>query len=379
VHRVAERTRAVLEAAQLSKLIETLAHRGYEVVGPTVRDGAIVYDRIESAGDLPAGWTDEQEPGHYTLKRREDGALFGYAVGPQSWKRYLHQADFPLWRAERFGSTFRILNNHTPAKRPYALLGVRSCVRMLGRRFAVTISLAIVIGPIARLMAEPFADGPGTRQKPAPPRIEYSVEQPGDGAFGYAALHATANGKTYSLIGRSKKMCLQIVDQRDFDGNGLIDALVVHITACGGNCCPNQFFFVSALGDGRFEVGDEFADSWADPVIERWKGQWSIVVTSNNEGINLDRPVEITRRFVLEGGKAVKVEERRRKDLESIAEMRSEIFNIDDADEMHSIEYDLDGDGKKDQITGRLWSRWGRILWSVQFADGKKFSSDTGC
>jgi sulfhydrogenase subunit beta (sulfur reductase) len=124
---VAERTRAVLEAAQLSKLIETLAHRGYEVVGPTVRDGAIVYDRIESAGDLPAGWTDEQEPGHYTLKRREDGALFGYAVGPQSWKRYLHQADFPLWRAERFGSTFRILNNHTPAKRPYALLGVRSC------------------------------------------------------------------------------------------------------------------------------------------------------------------------------------------------------------------------------------------------------------
>ena len=152
-------------------------------------------------------------------------------------------------------------------------------------------------------------------------------------------------------------------------------ALVAHITACGGNCCPNRFF-VSALGNGRFEVGEEFADSWAYPVVEQWKGRWSIVVTSNNEGINLDRPLEITRRFILERGKAVKVEEWRRKDLESIVEMRSEIFNTDDADEMHSVEYDLDGDGKKDQITGRLWYRWGRILWSVQFADGKKFSSD---
>jgi len=58
-------------------------------------------------------------------------------------------------------------------------------------------SLAIIIGPIARLIAQPFADGPGTRQKPIHPRIEYSVEQPGDGAFGYTALHAMAR-KAYS-------------------------------------------------------------------------------------------------------------------------------------------------------------------------------------
>jgi len=252
---------------------------------------------------------------------------------------------------------------------------IGDAMRMVSKRFAVTMSLAIMIGPIARLMAESLADGPGTRQKPAHPRIEYSVEQSGDGAFGYAALHATANGKTCNLLSRSREMCLQVVDQRDFVGNGLIDALVAHITACGGNCCPNRFF-VSALGNGRFEVGEEFADSWAYPVVEQWKGRWSIVVTSNNEGINLDRPLEITRRSILERGEAVKVEEWRRKDLESIVEMRSEIFNTDDADEMHSVEYDLDGDGKKDQITGRLWYRWGRILWSVQFADGKKFSSD---
>ena len=58
-----------------------------------MRDGAIVYDRMESAEELPAGWTDEQEPGRYRLKRRDDQAVFGYAVGPQSWKKYLHPAD----------------------------------------------------------------------------------------------------------------------------------------------------------------------------------------------------------------------------------------------------------------------------------------------
>ncbi len=104
-----------------------------------------------------------------------------------------------------------------------------------------------------------------------------------------------------------------------------------------------------------------------------------MVVTSNNEGMNTARPVEITQRFILESGKAAKVEERRRKDLESIVETRSEIFDFNKVDETHSIEYDLDGDGKKDRINTTFWWRWGRMFWSVEFADGKKFSSDTAC
>ncbi len=94
---------AILKASQLGNLIAALLRRGYEVVGPTVRDGAIVYDRIESAEELPAGWTDEQGTGHYRLKRREDQALFGYVVGPQSWKKYLHPAEVRLCSAERQG------------------------------------------------------------------------------------------------------------------------------------------------------------------------------------------------------------------------------------------------------------------------------------
>ena len=124
---VAQEQYTILQANQLEKLIEAVLRKGYEILGPTVRDGAIVYDRVESAEELPAGWTDEQEPGRYRLKRRDDQAVFGYAVGPQSWKKYLHPAMIRLWSAERQGGTFRILNNETQPHRPYAFLGVRAC------------------------------------------------------------------------------------------------------------------------------------------------------------------------------------------------------------------------------------------------------------
>jgi sulfhydrogenase subunit beta (sulfur reductase) len=118
---------AILSADKIGQLLDALTSRGFEVVGPTVRDGAIVYDRIVSASDLPAGWTDEQEAAHYRLERREDQALFAYGVGPQSWKKYLHPAEVKLWGAERQNGTFRILNNEDKPSPPRAFLGVRAC------------------------------------------------------------------------------------------------------------------------------------------------------------------------------------------------------------------------------------------------------------
>jgi sulfhydrogenase subunit beta (sulfur reductase) len=116
----------VLAAERMRELFGALSARGFQVVGPTVRDGAIVYERIESVSELPAGWTDEQEAAHYRLKRRNDQALFGYVVGPQSWKKYLHPAEVRLWSAERQNGAFRILNNETKPN-PSAFVGVRAC------------------------------------------------------------------------------------------------------------------------------------------------------------------------------------------------------------------------------------------------------------
>ena len=71
-----------LERPGLARLFDALAGRGFQIVGPTLRDGAIVYERVDSTTELPIGWTDEQDGGRYRLRRREDDAVFGYAVGP---------------------------------------------------------------------------------------------------------------------------------------------------------------------------------------------------------------------------------------------------------------------------------------------------------
>lgn len=117
---------ALIPARRLDELISALRRRGYTVIGPTVRDGAIVYDEIASAGELPAGWTDEHGPGRYRLHRRDDGALFGYVVGPHSWKNLLHPPRRRLWRARRADGRVEIVAEAAETPR-FALLGVRSC------------------------------------------------------------------------------------------------------------------------------------------------------------------------------------------------------------------------------------------------------------
>lgn len=122
----AQTTPVLLDRAGLQALVDALVARGFDVIGPTLRDGAIVYDRIADIAALPAGWTDRQEAGRYRLERRADAALFGYAVGPQSWKRFLHPPEETLWRARRQDDGFTI-TPEPPAPAPFAFLGVRAC------------------------------------------------------------------------------------------------------------------------------------------------------------------------------------------------------------------------------------------------------------
>ena len=117
---------AVLAPDGLQALIDALKRRGFCVVGPVVRDQAIVYDEIASIADLPRGWTDEQDGGRYRLVERGDEELFGYAVGPHSWKRLLHPPVQRLWRAEHDGAAVRVVPEPAPAER-LAFIGVRSC------------------------------------------------------------------------------------------------------------------------------------------------------------------------------------------------------------------------------------------------------------
>jgi ferredoxin len=115
-----------LAAADLDTLLDALRRLGYRVVGPTVRDGAIAYAELGSAADLPVGWTDEQAPGAYGLVQRDDAALFGYAVGPQSWKQELLPPRLRLWQARREDGSLAV-EEETSAAEPTAFVGVRPC------------------------------------------------------------------------------------------------------------------------------------------------------------------------------------------------------------------------------------------------------------
>jgi len=110
----------------LQRVIDALVNCGYRVIAPTVRDGAIVYDTVAVLDDLPVGWTDRQDAGLYRLEPRADAALFGYAVGPHSWKRFLHPPIERLWQARRAGDGFSVIENDE-AVEPLAFVGVRAC------------------------------------------------------------------------------------------------------------------------------------------------------------------------------------------------------------------------------------------------------------
>ena len=114
----------------LQDLLDVLGRRGFTVLGPTVRDRAVVPGRVRSVADLPGGWGDVQEPGSYRLRRRGDDALFGYAADAISWKAALFPAHELVWSGARTEDGFVATAGHSPSRLgdpPYAIVGIRSC------------------------------------------------------------------------------------------------------------------------------------------------------------------------------------------------------------------------------------------------------------
>ena len=53
---------AIIESRDFQQLIDILIDEGFQIMAPTIRDGAIIYDRIEAVEDLPRGWTVGRSP-----------------------------------------------------------------------------------------------------------------------------------------------------------------------------------------------------------------------------------------------------------------------------------------------------------------------------
>ncbi len=116
----------ILDRDHLQDLLDTLRNSGRRVIGPVLRDGAIVYDDLASVKNLPIGRTDIQERGLYRVMHREDQALFGYNVGPHSWKKFLSPPRTRLWQGDRSSGMVQI-SNEPPETQKMAFIGVRSC------------------------------------------------------------------------------------------------------------------------------------------------------------------------------------------------------------------------------------------------------------
>jgi sulfhydrogenase subunit beta (sulfur reductase) len=118
--------RVRLAAEDFQSLLDALAAGGYQVMGPTLEDGQLIYGAIGKVTDLPVGWTTSQEAGTFRLEPRPDEAFFGFAVGQHSWKQFLLPPHQTLWQAQREGRDWGVLPQAGEVPQ-FAFLGVRSC------------------------------------------------------------------------------------------------------------------------------------------------------------------------------------------------------------------------------------------------------------
>lgn len=116
----------LLERDGLVRLLDLLAGQGYEVVGPTVRDGAIVLEPIDRVEDLPRGVREVHAPGAYELESGGPDRLFDWAHGPDSGKRFLFPPREVLSTATMGDGEIAVEPAPLPEGR-YAFLGLRAC------------------------------------------------------------------------------------------------------------------------------------------------------------------------------------------------------------------------------------------------------------
>jgi ferredoxin len=166
----------VLSLDGLADLIGALRLDGYRVIGPTVRDSAIVLAELTSAAELPAGWGVDTAPGRYRLRRREDQAVFGHSAGTQAWKQFLHPPHRPLWPP--------------PAEQPTraAFLGVRAC------------DLAAIRTLDTVLAGGAHADGTYRRRRAGLFVVAVGCTEPGQVCFCASTDTGPAPGPGYDLV-----------------------------------------------------------------------------------------------------------------------------------------------------------------------------------
>ena len=115
-----------ISEADLQRLFDCLRAAGFQTVAPQVRDGAVIYDRLDEAAGLPHGLVDEQDGGYYRLTQHPDAGPFEHVAGPHSLKNFLFPPQETIQQWRRQEGSWQQLNTQT-APEALAVIGPRAC------------------------------------------------------------------------------------------------------------------------------------------------------------------------------------------------------------------------------------------------------------
>lgn len=115
-----------IQKQTFDRLLANLREKGYETIGPRVREAALIYAPIANLADLPRGYLSEQKAGMYRLTKSTHQRYFDITPGAQSWKQFLFPPRSELFRLSRENAHWRedMLQEAAPR---YAFIGVRGC------------------------------------------------------------------------------------------------------------------------------------------------------------------------------------------------------------------------------------------------------------
>lgn len=117
-----------LPKSALQELIANLKQMGYEVLGPQIKDHAVVYASLTNIEDLPRGYTSDQKPGSYQLVYTGHENYFDITPGPHSWKMCFFPPRSQIVAFQRSANSkeWKVVTDSESVS-AYALLGVRPC------------------------------------------------------------------------------------------------------------------------------------------------------------------------------------------------------------------------------------------------------------
>ncbi|MDP4071470.1 hypothetical protein IMCC1909_19590 [Rhodobacteraceae bacterium IMCC1909] len=197
---------------------------------------------------------------------------------------------------------------------------------------------------------------------------EYASEQ----------LYAVIDSVDYLIAPTHEKwmgISLEVIHEGDLDGDGLIDAVIS--SHQGGNCCAPYYFVVSHRGDGFFSV-HHHESMYGHEIEVKNQGEEHLIEILDAVGSS-DYPIEHEELTTL-------------KFTEGNLEMVSQLINtalipalvevtgqdVKEADKL--ILFDVDEDGRAEEMIASYWDRWGTVIIGDIVTTSKgKVTFSTGC